>query len=824
MRLTVRTLLAYLDHVLPEEANEALSAKLRDSPYATQLADKIKASIQRTDLGTPAVGAVHPIEDANTIAEYLDNVLPGERIPEVERVLLESDVHMSEAAACHQILTLVLSRPALVPHGLRDRIYQLSQGLAAAGEATVVRSDGPSLSDPSVASLDLPISDAATVERKTAPGIDAAATMAVPFRSAAATQPAPNGHPAGLSPRRPDVPEYLRAGRPSRILPWLMTLGLCAVLLFIIAKAFQPVSRLASDSSSTYSSDDPLQIERENMPAPGFGPVGESPGEVVVEDPVKRSSASGSAGGNVSAVEIPAADSSVDTPPPATGTPNKTDVDASAPPEPVDLPTATADSVTSESMSPAPAGSDAAAIAPTTTVPTVPEPNVGSTVPAAEPAGVDSAAKPAMSATGADAEPASPVVLPTLDPAMEPADAADSETEAAPAAMPKPVVAATQMGVLESGDTILVSRSDAGWDRVKKGAGVFSGTTLVNAPTFRSRILLADGVAMTSVGEAEFSFEPATDASPTINLDYGRFMIESATPDATVALNLAGRRGTLHLPTVESRAAIQVTVFRAPGADPTAAEAIQPVVAIQVLAGTADWMLEGIEEVSLTAPVRWSQVGTEEAASDLPEPPAWTKAPEANAVSIESMSRKGMLELIDATKTIEITLREAVGFRRAEVAALAARSLLMLGISDVYFGTKGIFENDAQRSHWQEHFVSLQSQLDRGGQNATAIRDSIARMNAAQAARQYRLLWGYSPAQLASGGDFELIEALNDGALTTRVLALENLREITGTTLNFRPQETGPRRAAAGKKWDTKLAAKDLRWEEPPAPLSVLER
>ncbi len=128
VRLTLRTLLAYLDDTLePGQARE-IGQKLAESPTAQELVARIKQVTRRRRLTTPSVGGPGSGLDANTIAEYLDNELPPDRLAEVEETCLASDVHLAEVAACHQILTLVLGQPALVPPTARERMYALVRG------------------------------------------------------------------------------------------------------------------------------------------------------------------------------------------------------------------------------------------------------------------------------------------------------------------------------------------------------------------------------------------------------------------------------------------------------------------------------------------------------------------------------------------------------------------------------------------------------------------------------------------------------------------------------------------------------------------------
>jgi len=130
LRLTLRTLLAYLDDTLDSSQIKDIGQRVNESDNAQELIARIKQVTRRRRLTVPPSGGPGSI-DPNDVAEYLDNSLSAEQIAEVEKTALESDVHLAEIAACHQILTLVLGEPALVPPTAKKRMYALVQGKEA---------------------------------------------------------------------------------------------------------------------------------------------------------------------------------------------------------------------------------------------------------------------------------------------------------------------------------------------------------------------------------------------------------------------------------------------------------------------------------------------------------------------------------------------------------------------------------------------------------------------------------------------------------------------------------------------------------------------
>jgi hypothetical protein len=197
MRLTLRTMLAYLDDILEPDDTEDIGKKIDESEFATNLVHRTRDCMRRLRLGVPTLMGRGLAADPNSVAEYLDNTLSSERVGEFEKVCLESDVHLAEVASCHQILTLVLGESAEIDPDARHRMYHLASQI----DAPPVQTDA--------------------------------------LRPAGAATPATLLTPTALRRPKPEVPEYLREPR-SRFWPLAAMVVVAATLTFGGLMVFGP--------------------------------------------------------------------------------------------------------------------------------------------------------------------------------------------------------------------------------------------------------------------------------------------------------------------------------------------------------------------------------------------------------------------------------------------------------------------------------------------------------------------------------------------------------------------------------------------------------
>ena len=123
MRLTLRTLLSWKDGMVDAAAAEDFAARVGSNESARRLAERIDEVASRPALPAPAPDAAGFTADANTTAEYLDNVLEPGRLAEFERACFQSDVLLAETSATHEMLASWWRQPpAELPASSRRRL------------------------------------------------------------------------------------------------------------------------------------------------------------------------------------------------------------------------------------------------------------------------------------------------------------------------------------------------------------------------------------------------------------------------------------------------------------------------------------------------------------------------------------------------------------------------------------------------------------------------------------------------------------------------------------------------------------------------------
>lgn len=215
MRLTLRTLLAWLDGVLASDDHQTLGTKVAASEVATGLVDRIHEAVRRDVVLAPAVDGRGLADDPNTAAEFLDNVLDAERLQAFERICLESDMHLAETASCHALLAEATLSPGAV-ESAGESTRRAMQALVAA------RLPGGSVTEP-------PRPRGVRTRGNDAP-------VAGGARNGAASVPArPASSGAHTSRRRAPLAAWISAAAAVTLV-----LGLCSVLAWSLARGRSP--------------------------------------------------------------------------------------------------------------------------------------------------------------------------------------------------------------------------------------------------------------------------------------------------------------------------------------------------------------------------------------------------------------------------------------------------------------------------------------------------------------------------------------------------------------------------------------------------------
>ena len=758
MRLTLRTLLAYMDDILEPQDHEELEKRIESSDFAHDLIHRTRDTMRRLRLTAPPVKGEGMGLDPNTVAEYLDNTLPADQVADFERVCLESDVHLAEVASCHHVLTMVLGEPAEIDPEVRRRMYALP---TQAPEEKKLRIEP--------AHVPMPADVAGTVT----------VAMAAPMAVSAPV-------------RRVEVPDYLRAAEPS----WLKRLLPVAAALLVLGGvsyfAFRPGGWLRERTQLA-----------ENAVPPAAPPVaGTTPSEQVVEQPAAEGEPPAALGeADTSAAVEPEATMPADVAPAAEG----------AGTEPAESETATAETAESLPSEPPPlppqssdTAEDAAALTPGPVI-------EGPGLPPAEPSFPGaSAAPPEETAT-----PSSEVVdsSATADPLRPdeaaPADAtAEVESDAA-AEPPGPPT----LGTLSSaGQVVLRHEPDGTWMRVRPRSAIVAGAELLALPTYRPIVALATGLNVQMLGGTLVKLDASEALAPRMTLVYGQvLLINTAMGELSVPLRIGEVEAVVRLQP-NATLAIDANRMFQPGTD--AIKVAAPVVAtFYAPAGGVAWQSPDAT-LDATEPGMWQLAGDSVGPVQAYEPTTWIDGETLNYW--EQMSSPAIERQITIDQPVDLQLLGLYdATKRKEEKALLTECSMHVGQFVPFVRS---LKDQNQFPEWDRQIAALRRAMARSPELAQQVLDTLVEQRGADKAPDlYQLLCGFSPAQIGAtpeevqvGALKQLIDWLESDQLDYRVLAFYNLKQITGKQLSYNPAGNAESRARAVRQWRQRLKDNEL--------------
>lgn len=756
MRLTLRTLLAFRDGVLDPKDAAILEAKIQESSTAQQISQRIEQDMRNRKIAPIPVDAREFGFEANRVAEFLDDTIPTETLPEMERQCLENSMLLCEIGCCHQILSRALTIPATIPNSLRQRVRNLmSQPISHSGNLSRILENHGQLRR--FDSANVPLANAnATPSANRSDSRESISSLKIP-----GSELRPSGIELNDGLGR-QVPEYLIGSDRS----WMKRAAAVSLLLISLvlvgAYAIGPIGRvqaLLKKADRTNTSDQaipivvPVEVKdlkdaskvdaptlQENAPKMDFLPPAESLAQPTVVEP---------------AVTDPAV-----TDPAMKGEAVVADVEASALPSGIvaETPTkssamdkATVDSIDLETSPPGPASASprmqwlpltkesGASIVFQRTVD--PQTNVASWV--------------RMNA-GQFAEVGQRLVVPPLqrteisiEPGLRWLSASENELELLPSQQ--------------------------------------------TSPTQRPRVAFTTGKAIVFAAPGALSLE--------LECHGLGITIQFAQPNSSMAIEV----NTALVPVEESALAdgkletsSVIRLFSVEGE-----------LEYTIAKGDASKAPSDQGTLSVGQYIQ-VETGKDIVRKELKETPTWFRSSADRPIDKLAIAdfQKVMSEC--PANEIDSELQKLTGRRQAEMVAIASRTRMMLGDYSLLFSADGVFNRKDLRIHWQTLLGQLMQSLGRE-QNRVQFVERIREDSPGRANSILMLLVPKSQSQLVAGADKLLVESLSSSFVDERILAIQQLVSITNKSLGYQPDKNPTDTIPA---WRKALSKNEIRYAE----------
>ncbi|MFK7819688.1 MAG: hypothetical protein AB8G99_13295 [Planctomycetaceae bacterium] len=767
MRLTLRTLLAYLDDILePAQARE-IGRKVQDAPVAKELITRIRDVVRKRRLKAPAVEGAESGLDPNVVAEYLDNQLSPAQVAQTERILLNSEIHLAETASAHQILTLVLGEPVEVLSDSRQRMYAL--GPVSDSDKLIVEDTGagPAVIEPS---------DRLAVSKSS------------PTRSENGTV---NSSDAGV-----ELAEYVKSQQKKRA--WWPVVGVGLLIGLFVALWWTDPEKKPAASDGTF--------------AAGSNPI-ESGSDSVASAVPAVDSADAAINNNMdSSQDVASTDTTPDQPnesnndteqsPPIVAATNG--IDAPAPPDAPDT----------TDVSPDPSEPAMAEPADTTSVAVEGvEPTDKPEVTLLGPPGAEEPMEDA--ATGMPAAPSAPVVVDM------PAD--QTEEPAGPKSI------GTRLTYLDSNGILLRETVDEGWRLVTVGASVGDNDRIAAPRPYVARFAVPDTpLQLHLAAGSRMSTYASPNAAMGIRLERGRVVISRGVedeaaddaakpvdqPDEPIAVRIAvgEKRWTLQLPSSPARIAIDVTPVPPIRLDknldgfPFKVWAVGSLGDIALESADGDERNIGSEDrIALAGPKAGEVLVEPGLATDWlvgKDPVAgWVAGPTAPTDKRDAIR---FAKEFGPTDSVGEAMPALLKHERSWMARRAVQCLSLTQDHVALVSALAIAEHDEATA---EAILGLREWLSSEPGNGEKLMAALDHEYTEQDSQtMYQLLWGYDEGHARDQkASRELVRWLSHDRPAVQRLAYFHILRLTGMQDEYRPSLTRDRLNSFRKRWERQI-------------------
>ncbi len=344
------------------------------------------------------------------------------------------------------------------------------------------------------------------------------------------------------------------------------------------------------------------------------------------------------------------------------------------------------------------------------------------------------------------------------------------------------------------------------WQAYRDEADILEELPVITFRGFPTSIRIEKTGSLEVIGKSRFVFEAKKTTSTRVNIVHGLFRLDA--DESKIEFTVGKRTLLVEVTRPETQVWIRVVPFspnRMLG-DPKDRNTLAQ---LFVAKGRAKIATEGeMFDLGIADGLDFLNGGPINAGTLKARKPAWisTKTDWVIEASVDELVSK-----IKRDEPIEPQLTELTDHIRFEFVSVATQMLSSIGY---YQPLIQLLDNENNRTVWSSSILDFRENLANSPELVARLHEAFGDVDDDEQKMLFEMLVGTSNEDLEAGADAKLVKQLESKSLARRVLAFENLRQVTGKTFLFRPESAERFRIPKIRRWNRELSNKRIRFAQ----------